>query len=76
MYSSRYQGKTQWQSLEVISDQGYTIDGEDFVANQVFIKPKVSVQPFKRKIIYKEVGPGKYVLPCTDDENSNKIIES
>jgi hypothetical protein len=34
------------------------------------------VQPFKRQIIYKEVGPGEYVLPCTDDENSDKVIES
>jgi hypothetical protein len=34
------------------------------------------VQPFKRKIIYKEVGPGEYVLPCIDDENSDKVIES
>ena len=46
------------------------------MANRAFIKPKVSVQPFKRKIIYKEVGPREYVLPCTDDENSDKIIES
>ena len=43
MYLSRYQGETQWQSPEVTSHQGYTINGEDFMANRVFIKPKVSV---------------------------------
>jgi hypothetical protein len=76
MYPSHYQGEIQWQSPEVTSDQGYTTDGEDLVPNRVFIKPKGLVQPFKRKIIYKEVGLGEYVLPCTDDENSDKLIES
>ena len=53
-----------------------TIDGEDLVANCVFIKPKALVLPFKRKTIYKELGLGKYILPCTNDENSDKVIES
>ena len=52
LYLSCYQGEIQWQSPKVTSNQGYTTDGEDFVANRVFIKPKISVQPFKRKIIY------------------------
>ena len=33
IYPSRYQGETQWQSPEITSDQGYTINKENFMAN-------------------------------------------
>jgi hypothetical protein len=33
MYPSRYFGETQWNSLEVTSDQGYSSNDEDLEAN-------------------------------------------
>jgi hypothetical protein len=54
MYPSSYQGETQWQSPEVTSDQGYTTNREDFVANRVFINPKPQCNHLKDKSYIKK----------------------
>jgi hypothetical protein len=74
MYPSCYIGETQWNSPEVISDQGYSSDDEDLEANRVHIRPKV--KPRNNTITSQNIGPGEYLVPCIENEDSDKAIES
>ena len=75
---NKYYGETQWESPEQTSDFGYDSDDSDedkLDANRV----NMSEPPMGNKSpigVYMELSPGEYCLPCGEDDDSDRVIES
>ena len=77
IYLDQYHGKIQWESLEVTTQFGYdSNDAEDVVANRVHNHISARNPISNRTGTFQEVGPSEYIVPCQEDEDSNKVIAS
>ena len=76
MYPTKYHGETQWESPGFTSDFGYDSEIEDVSTN------KINVMPNKNNLTngaiknFKEIAPGEYMVPCENDDNSDKAIKN
>ena len=76
MYPKKYYGETQWKSPNVTFDLKYDSNDEheDFRANRIQVNPGTINQSQLTIGNFMEIGPGEYMIPCDDGNDSDKAI--